>query len=246
MSNVVLIDFAPELALEPAANSAPRSASGRDAVSTRSARGFLIRLVACEAQLAECNAVWLREVGRRLDRDWMMAETCDRLARETEALREQLIVLAQRLVARWNWLERRRQVDASELLREPISRAVAELVELHEGHVSGPTPWAELAALRPIEQMLAGMVPLAIDLAGFGFEHGCASELENAELTDAARLFGAREQRASELTTLLDTLTAVDSRRSAIVKVAEEQAIAAFTKVLAECAHLGHQLGHRC
>jgi hypothetical protein len=229
MSNVVPIDSAPELA----ANSAPRSGAGRD--STRAARGFLIQLVACEAQLAEYNAVWLREAGRQFEP--ALAQVCERLACETEALREQLIELEQRLVARWNWLERG-QVDAGALLRQPMSKVVAELVELHEAHVHGPTPWAELAALRPIEQMLAAMVPLSIDLAGFA--HGRESDCD--ELQEAARLFGARELRARELTGLLDTLTAADPQRATLVREAEEQAIAAFTKVLSECARLGREL----
>lgn len=230
MSNVVPIDSAPELA----ANSAPRFGAGRD--STRAARGFLIQLVACEAQLAEYNAVWLREAGRQIEP--ALAQVCERLACETEALREQLIELEQRLVARWNWVERAHQIDVDALLRQPMTKVVAELVELHEAHVHGPTPWAELAALRPIEQMLAAMVPLSIDLAGFTH----ARESDCDELQEAARLFGARELRARELTGLLDTLIAADPQRATLVREAEEQAIAAFTKVLSECARQGREL----
>lgn len=253
MSTVELIDMIDMIDLTalgpvPAANTAPRFLGSAAVVSARAAaaRGFLIHLVACEAQLAERNAGWLREVGRQLEADMPdMSQACDQLACETEALREQLVVLAHRLVARWNWLERQNRLDVATLLEQPMSRAVAELVALHEANVSGETPWVELAAQRPIEQMLAAMVPLAIDLAGFGagFMSG-ASELQHDELADAARLFGAREQRARKLSTLLTNLTAADPDRSALTLVAEEQAVVAFTKVLAECAQIGNTLGN--
>lgn len=230
MSTVELIDFSPELA----ANSAPRPVADLDVVSTRAtaARGFLIQLVAREVQLSPLRARWLREVGQQLQP--MHGAACERLASETELLHEHLRELVERLVGRWNWLERHRRIDALRLLEQPPSRAVAELIELHEQHLISPTPWLELAALRSIEQMLAVVVPLAIDLAGFA-----RGEVVHAELADAALLFATREQRACSLAELLAELIAAEPERSALVDVAEEQAITSFTKVLAECAQIG-------
>ncbi|HVI04453.1 MAG TPA: hypothetical protein VM869_37465 [Enhygromyxa sp.] len=249
MSTVELI----ALGHEPAANCGPRCLAGREQASARAAaaRGFLIQLVACEAQLAQRSAGWLQELGPRLSPT--MAEACERLAWDSKKLCEELVVLAYRLVGRWNWRDRGRHLDVVALLEQPPCRSVAELIELHESHLRSATPWLELAALRPIEQMLAAMVPLAIDLAGLcegpadavaETEVG-ASELEHPELSDAARLFGARSQRADQLERMLAELAGADPERSAIVRAAEEQATATFTKVLAECAHIGRELGSR-
>ena len=174
-----------------------------------------------------------------------MAEACERLAWDSKKLCEELVVLTYRLVGRWNWRDRGGHLDVVTLLEQPPCRSVVELIELHESHLRSATPWLELAALRPIEQMLAAMVPLAIDLAGLvGTEVG-ASELEHPELVDAARLFAARSQRADQLERMLVELVAADPERTAIVRAAEEQATATFTKVLAECAHIGRELGSR-
>jgi hypothetical protein len=231
MSTVELI----AVEIEPAANTAPR-VGGRDLVArTATARGFLIQLVAREVQLLERGAIWLRAVGHQLgsrDSSATLEHACDRLASQTVDLREQLIVLAHHLVARWNRTEGRRRLDVAALLTQPLTGAVAELVELHERHATGPTPWLELAVLRPIEQMLAGVVPLAIDVAS----------VDDSDLAAAARLFGAREQRARELARGLAAVLATLTVEPAIVTEVEEQAIATFTKLLAECAKIGPEL----
>ncbi|HLT38033.1 MAG TPA: hypothetical protein VK034_17225, partial [Enhygromyxa sp.] len=181
MSTVELI----AVEVEPAANTAPR-----DGARATAARGFLIQLVAREVALLDRGASWLRAAGRLET----LSDACERLASHSEVLREQLIVLEHHLVARWNQLDRRGRLDVAALLDQPSppGSPFAELVELHERHVSGPTPWLELAVLRPIEQMLAAMVPLSIDLAGFAH----ARESDCDELQESARLFGARELRA--------------------------------------------------
>jgi hypothetical protein len=231
MSTVELIALN-GLEIEPAANTAPRSGARHNiAARTATARGFLIQLVAREVPLLERGASWLRAVGRSLDPAGSAA-VCDRLAGESLDLREQLIVLTHHLVARWNRTEGRRRLDVAALLDQPITGAAAELVELGERHAAGPTPWIELAIVRPIEEMLAGMVPLAIDVAA----------VDDSDLAAAAQLFGAREQRARDLASVLATITAADPRRSAIVAEVEEQAIARFTKLLTECAKIGPEL----
>jgi hypothetical protein len=218
--------------VEDAANSAPRFVPKRNEGIQAAARGFLIELVACEVQLADHGAEWLRAVGRSAG-----IGECEQLASEAVMLREELRVLVHRLVDRWNWLyaRRRPQIDAAALLTRPMSPVVAELVALHERNVNGPTPWVELAALRPIEQMLAVVVPLAVDVAG----------IDDAELTETALLFEARSQRACELGTLLSNLIAADPRRATSIAIVEEQAVAAFTKVLAECTCLSSRPGYR-
>ncbi|MFO7563557.1 MAG: hypothetical protein R6X02_13000 [Enhygromyxa sp.] len=223
--------------IEPAANTAPRCNSRRDGVArAATARGFLVQLVAREAPLLERGAIWLRSAGRQLASLGPSAAgpaaTCERLALETLGLREQLKVLAHHLVARWNRTEGRRRLDVSALLEQPVTGAAAELVSLHEQHAAGPTPWVELAVLRPLEQMLAGVVPLAIDVA----------VVDDSDLAAAARLFGAREQRARALADALAELVAADPRRAPLVAEAEEQAIAIFTKLLTECAKVGPEL----
>jgi hypothetical protein len=233
MSTVELIAFQHERA----ANAGPRFAPKRDDGVRTAARGFLIQLVAREVQLVGHSPAWLRAAGRALASAGVGEQVCEQLATEAVTLREELHVLAHRLVARWNWSSRRRpelssrpghraEIDIAALLAQPSSPAVAELIALHERNVNGPTPWLELAALRPIEQMLAATVPLAIDVA----------RLDDAELTDAALLFEGREQRARELATLLSRLIAADPRRATSIAIVEEQAVAAFTNVLAECA----------
>lgn len=243
MSTVELI----AVEVEPAANTGPRSGARREVVArTAAARGFLIQLIAREIQLLDRSATWLAAAGRELGREWgerpELSDGCDRLADQTAVLREQLRVLMHHLVAHWNRSEQRcgrrlhgRRLHVATLLEQPITGAFAELVELHERIVAGPTPWLELAVLRPIEQMLAGVVPLAIDVAA----------VDDGDLAEAAELFGAREQRARELATLLVNIIAADARRSAAVAELEEQAIATFTKLLAECAKTGRELDGR-
>jgi hypothetical protein len=238
MSTVELIVFAPEPGFASCSAASRQSAAKLNARAIM-IRGFLIHLVAREVQLVERGAAWLRAVALQSEVS-EVSEVCERLAAHNDTLREELITLVHRLVARWNWIERHRRLDAVELMAQPMTSAVAALVDLHETNVHGSTPWVELAAVRASEQMLASVVPLAIDIAGIA-----KPELAHAELLDASRLFGAREQRAGELTTVLADLVAADPQRSALVEIAEERAIAAFNQVLAECAKIGPELDRR-
>ncbi len=231
-------------AYEPAANSAPgpgyRAPWGErvwredlaDNARSATARSFLIQLVVREIQFTERSNTWLRMLAEADEpvRGW--AHACRQLADQTRSLRGELAVLLHRLVARRNRLNPRCRVDVIALLAQPLSEVMVEQLELHEVTVAGSTPWLELAALRPIEQMLAGMVPLAIDVAGAG----------HSDLQEAALLFGGRAARAGVLGSLLANSIAADPRRSEQVHAAEEQAIASFTKVLIECAQIGREL----
>lgn len=248
-------------AYEPAANSAPPGWCDVAVGNLRShaARGFLIQLVAREIQINESCETWLRTVARQLESlaepgSAGAAAACDRLASQTRALRAELVVLVHRLVGRRNQISGsglgsagfgrtgrlravgtpvpRRRVDVFALLAQPRSLAMVELLELHQQNLATAEPWIELAALRPVEQMLAGIVPLAIDIAG----------VDDSDLCAAAELFEARTQRVAVFGSLLASLVAADPRRSASMRAAEERAIAVFTKLLSECAEIGQQL----
>jgi hypothetical protein len=209
---------------EPAARSRTVKAAGREAA----ARGFLIQLVAREIQTSEHVAGWLTTIAETADP--RVAQACTQLAAQTWTLREQLIELEHRLVARWNQIPGRRPISAHALASQGPSPAMRELIAFHTALVSGPKPWLELAALRPLEQMLAGAVPLALDVAG----------IDDVEFTDAAQLFAAREQRASTLDSLLVHFADFADELAEV----EEQAVAAFSQLLAECAAIGRELDH--
>lgn len=229
-------------AYEPAANSGPGwGDASLEHARSQVARGFLIQLVAREVQLNDFGATWLQEVATQLSSlaepgsrtDYRTgAEACAVLANETRALRAKLVALAHRLVARRNQISPQRCVDVFALLAQPRSLAFIDVLEMHQQNLAGREPWIELAALRPIEQMLAGVVPLAIEVVG----------VDDGDLREAAELFGTRTQRASLLSSLLRNLVAVDAGRLASVRAAEDRAIATFTNLLSECAEIGRQL----
>ncbi|WP_181197472.1 hypothetical protein [Enhygromyxa salina] len=206
----------------------------------QAARAFLIQLVAREIQLSARVAGWLRTTGQHVTALGMseLADECVRLAAETWELREQLVGLVHRLVARRNRGLGRRRINVVLLLEQPLSDAMVEFVDLNEVAITSATPWAELAALSAVERMLAGAVPIAIDIAGidddFPHSHG--------DLVEAAQLYEQRSLRARALYEAISTIRAANPKHREITREITDRAIDIFTKITSESAELGRQL----
>ncbi len=235
MNTVELLDSA----YEPAANSSPDWARRRACASARTAaaRGLLIQLVAREIQLAERSDAWLRAIAGQLATaaepgSERRAAACEQLADATQDLRAELVVLLHRLVARRNRLNPQRRVDVIAILSQPLSPTMIELIDLHERNVALAEPLVELASLRAIEQLLAAMVPLSVELTG----------AEDSDLDEALRQFASRSTRAAALGELIANLTAAKPEREALARAAEDRAIACFTELLVECGEVGREL----
>jgi hypothetical protein len=197
-------------------------------------RGFLLQILAREILIRDRSADWLCAAAERLawgedERKQRLAGDCVRLAAETLAVQAELVRFARRLVDLWNRGTPERRVDLVALLAESPSEAMIELFELLDEQARSERPWAVLALVRPVEQMLATVVPLAIDA-------GIAQE----ELRVAAELYTGHARRAEELAQMLATLDLVET--SETLAVVEDQASRAFSKLLVECAEIGQAL----
>jgi hypothetical protein len=198
------------------------------------ARAFLIYLATREIQLSSRVAGWLRTTGQRLANEGRndLADDCVRLAAATWDLREQLIGITHRLVARRNRLVGHQRINAMQLLELPLSAGMTELIELNHACVADADPGVELEILACVEELLADTVPLALELAGFS--HG--------DLGEAAEFYAGRSARAASLRALTDLLIAEVPARREPMRELRGRAIDAFTKITRESAELGRCL----
>lgn len=224
------------------------AARGSVANKARLARAFLIHLVSREIQLSGQVAGWLRATGQRLadpqltehpqiaaDQLAGLAADCGRLATQTWELREQLIALAHRLVARRNRGLGHRRINVMQLLEQPPSTGMRAFIELNEDIVGNAAPGVELAVVGAIEQLLVGVVPLAIEIAGF-------DDAANDDLVEVSEVYAARFARVEALRQLSAELVAAVPECGAALRDASERAIASYTQILRESAEAGHAL----
>lgn len=197
-------------------------------------RGFLLQVLAREILVRDRVADWMCNAAERLA--WgddpskqRMAGDCVRLAAETLAVQAELVRFARRLVDNWNRNTPDRRVDLVALLAEPPTQAMVEVNALLDAQVRDGRAWAVLAFARPLEQMLAAVVPLAID-AGIPEE----------ELRSAAELYNGHARRAEEIGELLARLASVETAET--LSAVEHQASQAFSQLLLECAEIGQAL----
>jgi hypothetical protein len=230
-------------ALQPhtiAATITANSVAARGAVGAegRLARAFLIHLVSREIQLSGQVAGWLRSTAQKLA-DQRLAELsadCVRLATETWQLREQLIALAHRLVARRNRGLSHRRINVMQLLEQPPSSGMRAFIELNQDIVANAAPGAELAVVGAIEQLLVGVVPLAIDLAGF-------DEPANDDLAEVAEVYAARFARVDALRQLTAAVLAATPGCGQALRDASDRAIDSYNQIIRESADLARVEG---
>jgi hypothetical protein len=209
----------------------------------RLARAFLIHLVSREIQLSGHVAGWLRATAQRLpdqpdqpDQPFMgLSADCVRLATETWELREQLIALAHRLVARRNRGLSHRRINVMQLLEQPPSAGMRSFIELNQDIVGNAAPGVELAVVSAIEQLLAGVVPLAIDLAGF-------DDAASDDLAEVADVYAARFARVEALRQLTAALLAAAPELGQALRDASDRAVDSYTEIIRESAELAHHL----
>jgi hypothetical protein len=200
----------------------------------RIARGFLIHLISREIQLSGYAASWLRATSQRLA-DQHFAELsadCVLLATQTWELREQLIALAHRLVARRNRGLSHRRINVMQLLEEPPSAGMRAFIEFNQDIIENAAPGVELAVVSAIEQLLVGVVPLAIDLAGF-------DDAANDDLAEVAEVYAARFARVEALRQLTAALLAAVPECREALRDASDRAIDSYTQIIRESAEAG-------
>lgn len=225
----------------------PRTtASGSVAISTARgsvpskaglARAFLIHLVSREIQLSGQVAGWLRTTAQRLADQQLagLSADCVRLASDSWQLREQLIALAHRLVARRNRGLSHRRINVMQLLEQPPSAGMRAFIAFNQDIVDNAAPGVELAVVGAIEQLLVGVVPLAIDIAGF-------EDAANDDLTEVADVYTGRFARVEALRQLIGALLAAVPECGEALREASDRAIEAYTPIIRESAELGHTL----
>lgn len=216
----------------------------------RLARAFLMHLISREIQLGGHVSVWLRSTAQALA-ERSMAEVsadCLRLAAETWELREQLVALAHRLVARRNrGLSDRglghRRINVLSLLEQPPSPAMLAFIEFNQALLQSGPPGAVVAVVSAVEQLLTGVVPLAIDIAGFaavaditGDDIG--DDEDASDLAEVAEAYDARFVRAEALRRLTTTLTVTAAESGDAMRDAGDSAIAHYTQIIRESAEL--------
>jgi hypothetical protein len=238
----------------------PASTSGRVAVSpscatlegratvegkARSARAFLIHLVSREIQLSSHVAGWLRAAARGLTERNMteLSADCVRLAAETWELREQLVALAHRLVARRNRGLSQRRINVMSLLDQPASPAMLAFIDSNDKLVAHGPAGVVLAVVSSVEQLLSGVVPLAIDLGGIA--GGGMGNDDATDLAEVAEIYEARFARAEALRRLTAELATVAPECGAALRDAGDSAIEHYTQIIRESAELGEHLDGR-
>lgn len=201
------------------------------------ARKFLIHLISREVQLSEHAAKWLRTTGQRLaDQQFVdLSADCGRLATQTWELREQLLALAHRLIARHNRGLSHGRINVMQLLEEPPSAGMQAFIELNRDIVDNAAPGVELAVMSAIEQLLVGVVPLAIDIGGF-------DDAANEDLVEVAEVYAARFARVEALRQLTAALVAVAPQCREALRDASDRAIDSYTPIIRESAELGYAL----
>jgi hypothetical protein len=219
-----------------ATGSVVNSARGTIASKGRLAREFLIYLVSREIQLSGEVAGWLRTTSQRLAGEGHaeLAADCGRLSMGTWELREQLIALAYRLVARRNRGLSHRRINVGQLLELPPTAGMLAFIELNQQIMNDATPGLEIAVVSAVEQLLVGVVPLAIDVAGF--DDDAASD----DLVEVASTYEARFARAEALRQLTAAIAAVAPECAQALRDANDRAIDCFTRIIRESAEAAH------
>lgn len=243
MSNVESSALQPHTTASTPSSSVAVSAApspGSLSSKARLARAFLIHLVSREIQLSGQVAGWLRATAQRLADQQLtggepFAADCVRLATETWELREQLIALAHRLVARRNRGLSHRRINVMQLLEQRPSAAMRAFIDFNQDIVGNAAPGVELAVVGAIEQLLVGVVPLAIDLAGF-------DDAANDDLAEVAEVYAARFARVEALRQLTAALLAAAPERGDALREAGDRAIDSYTQIIRESAVLAQTL----
>jgi hypothetical protein len=199
------------------------------------ARAFLIQLVHREIQLSGQVAGWLRATAERLADQQLagLSADCVRLATETWELREQLIALAHRLVARRNRGLSHRRVNVMQLLEQPPSAGMRAFIEFNQDIVGNAAPGVEIAVVGAVEQLLVGVVPLAIDIAGF-------DDAATDDLAEVADVYAARFARVDALRQLTAALLAAVPECGEALRDASDRAIEIYNQIIRENAELAH------
>jgi hypothetical protein len=207
----------------------------RGTLKARFAREFLIHLVSREIQLSGQVAGWLRVTARRLADQQLVEHSADcvQLAAGTWELREQLVALAHRLVARRNRGLSHRRINVMQLLEQAHSPGMHAFIEFNQQLVADAAPGVELAVVSAIEQLLVGIVPLAIDIGGFD------DDVANNDLAEVGAFYEARFARAEALRRLTATLISRAERDDAT-----RRAIDFYTQILRESAELSSRGDH--
>jgi hypothetical protein len=215
-----------------ASGSVVKSARGAIASKGRLAREFLINLVSREIQLSGQVAAWLRSSSQRLAAEGHaeLAADCGRLSIGTWEQREQLVALAHRLVARRNRGLSHRRINVVQLLEQPATAGMLAFIELNQQLANDAAPGLEIAVVSAVEQLLVGVVPLAIDVAGFD------DDAANDDLVEVATTFEARFARAEALRRLTAALAAAAPDRAQALRDANDRAIDCFTQIIRESA----------
>lgn len=198
------------------------------------ARAFLIVLVSREIQLSSRVAGWLRTSAQRLSHanQSELAAQCLCMTAETWQLREQLMALMLRLVARRNRSGQRR-VNAMQVLDQPPSPAMAAFIELTEQTAENGEPGVALEILATVEQLLADAMPLAIEIVGLD---------DHTDLSEAAELYRGRAQRADKLRGLVRDLARLSPERRDQLQDIRARALDSFNQIARESASLGERL----
>jgi hypothetical protein len=228
------------LRVDTTASSSVGMSAFRGTSKARFAREFLIHLVSREIQLSGQVAGWLRVTARRLaDQQHVeLSGDCLELAAGTWELREQLVALAHRLVARRNRGLSHRRINVMQLLEQPHSSGMLAFIEFNQQIVGDAAPGVELAVVSAVEQLLVGIVPLAIDIAGF------EDETANDDLVEVAACYEARFARAETLRRLTAAVAEHVAKPGDALRDASDRAIACYTEILRESAQLSSGSGY--
>jgi hypothetical protein len=209
----------------------------RGTLKARFAREFLIHLVSREIQLSGQVAGWLRVTARRLGDQQLVEHSADcvQLAAGTWELREQLLALAHRLVARRNRGLGQRRLNVMQLLEQPSSTGMLAFIDFNQQIVRNAAPGVELAVVSTVEQLLVGVVPLAIDLAGFD------DDAANDDLVEVATCYEDRFSRAEALRRLTAAVVATAGEEN--LRETTDRAVEYYTQIMRECAEFAECWG---
>jgi hypothetical protein len=202
------------------------------------ARALLICTITKELRLGTYVAGWLRALARRVADDMPeLSAECVRLAVESAQLREELVALAYRLVARRNRGLGQRRVNVMSLLELPPSGATRSFIEVNEATVRSDAPWTVLAVIARVEELQAFALPLSVELST------TEGDERHDDLVEAAAHYQARQPRAQTLRRLLDALVAEDPTRAELLREAGERGAEIFNTITRETAERSEQLG---
>ena len=158
-----------------------------DPIEPATMEAFLIAFAIVGVRMTEPVEGWIRRAGRRCGELGL-----ERLARALEGHAHQeadhhLLMLADArlLVERWNQAGMP-ELNVDALLDVPPTPGVTAYVRLHEGLISGPTPYGQLAIEYEIEMLSVNYGPLLIErcaaLLGDGILEGLSFLRDHVEL----------------------------------------------------------------